>query len=182
MSPRRLLAGLLAAAFAACATAPAQAQITHDGQVRNGFPHRDGPFSAMMIFIPHSELAEFDKPADQAPNVSMLRTARAGDVVAIKIVFDNPEPRDKAFIDITYDLKITGPDGAIYSDTDHKGLEAVRGEVWSPTAGVYDNRVAVVAVGFEPQDRLGVYTATAVLHDNNANRHVPLTAEIELTK
>jgi hypothetical protein len=148
-------------------------------QVEDGFPNRNGPLSAIMLFIPQSELAEFDRPADEGPHLSLLHKAHVGDVVAIKIMFAGAQNGADGAMDVTYDLKVTQPDGAVYSNTDEKGLAAVKSVPSEPTF-VYDNRLVVVALRFEDKDLKGVYRAQAILHDNASGRDIPLTAEIEL--
>ena len=180
MKTRRIFAVLLTLGIAT--SVPAVARDESGLPVKQGFADRDGPFSAMMLFIPHSELPEFDKPSDQGPHITNLRTAKVGDVVAVKIVFDNPQANSDGIIDVTYDVKVTAPNGEVYSGADHQGLEAIRVHVGSDTIGVFDNRAQTLALRLEAKDLPGTYKATAVLHDNIAGRHVPLRAEIELKK
>lgn len=146
--------------------------------VMDGFPNRDGPLSAIVLIIPEAELAEFDKPFDQAPNLSLMHSARVGEVVALKILFAWPQRDADGAIDVTYDVKIIGPDGKPYGE-EYKGLEAIRHKV-GPTNGVFDNVRAILKLSFEPSDARGVYRFVVVLHDNNGDRHIPMTADLEL--
>jgi len=148
-------------------------------EVRNAFPDQNGPMSAMMLFIPEAELKEFDRPPEEAPHLSLLSSAHTGDIVMIKIVFNGAQGDAEGRLDVTYDLKVTQPDGALYDNTDEKDLPAVKGAKADNDA-VFDNRASVVGLRFEAKDLRGTYTATAVLHDKVSGRDIPLSAEIEL--
>jgi hypothetical protein len=135
----------------------------------------------MIAIIRATDLSEFDKPPDQPPIVNIQSSARVGDVVAVKLMFMGAERDANGRIDLTYDIRILAPDGAVYSGADHKGLPAAQGPI--PTdAGVLDNRVAVVAIRFEAKDLPGPYKVEATLHDNIGKRDLPLSASIELLK
>ena len=174
----RLALGLLLAVTLGAASPVVPSAPRVEAPKTAAFPHRDGPLQAMMVFIPKAQVAEFDKPYDQAPHITPLKTAKVDDVVAVKIIFIGPQANAAGDIDMTYDITILGPDGKPYGEP-HKGLEAGRGPM-GPVNAVFDNRVAVLMIRFEAQDAKGVYRAVGVLHDNVGGRHLPVEAEIEL--
>ena len=155
------------------------AEADSHARAESVFPDQNGPLSAALVIIPVAQLSEFDKPSDQGPEITPVKTAKVGDVVAIKILFIGAQGDAKGLVDVTFDIKVTQPDGQIYSDTDEKGLVALPPVPADDTA-VFDNRVTVVALRFEDKDARGAYTVTATLHDNVAKRDIPLTAVINL--
>lgn len=182
MKPQAILAMVLAlglggGAVAAPTPASPPAAAAQAPIELNGFPNRDGPLTAMLLIIPEAELAEFDKPFDQAPRLSLLHSARVGETVALKILFTSPQRDADGMIDLTYDVKIIGPDGMPYGD-EYTGLEAIRHQV-RPDGAVFDNVRAILKLSFEPGDARGVYRFVVVLHDNNGDRHIPMTIDLE---
>jgi hypothetical protein len=171
-----VLMGLNLIAGAALANGVSRPQVP---QVDDGFPDRNGPFSAVMLFIPQAELTEFDKPATEGPLLTKLSQAKVGDIVAVKIMFAGAEANADGLLDVTYDLTVTQPDGKIYSEVENTDLPAIQGIPAAPDM-IFDNRMAVVMVRFESKDQRGLYTARAVLHDNVSRRDIPLTAKVEL--
>jgi len=114
MKPQAILAMVLGPrpgrrAVAAPTPASPPAAAAQAPNELNGFPNRDGPLTAMLLIIPEAELAEFDKPFDQAPRLSLLHSARVGETVALKILFTSPQRDADGMIDLTYDVKIIGP-------------------------------------------------------------------------
>jgi len=189
---RILTAGLAAAGFYLSAVAvmaaetappkpailiPEQPTTTQYASV-NGFPDHNGAFSAMMIVIPEAELAQFNTPGGNR-QLSRVNRAEAGAMLAIKLVFTGLSADRNGNGEVTYDLKVLGPDGQVYAGSNYRRLEAVRGPLGSGK-GVFDNRTKVVNLVFEPQDPPGVYTIQAVAHDEVAELDVPLTAMVEL--
>ncbi|HKQ50297.1 MAG TPA: hypothetical protein VJZ71_19645 [Phycisphaerae bacterium] len=145
---------------------------------KDALPHKDGPFSADLYVMADKEMAEFDKPVDDAPRIGHKSTAKRGDIVGIKIVFGGIELADDLNANVTYDLKILNPDGDVYEEADLKDLEALSGKI--PTRfRVFDNRL-VIKIRFEPHDKLGVYKISATIRDKIGDKSVSLTREIEL--
>lgn len=175
--PALLALSLVAGPAAAAASAPGAPTPAPAPVVQNSFPNRDGPLSAMLAIIPDAQLAEFDKPYEQAPHITPLHSAKVGEVVALKVIFAGPKLDAEGAVDVTYDVKVIGPDGKLYGDA-HEGLEAFRYKAGSPDA-VFDNVRAILKLRFEPKDARGVYRFVVVLHDNNGGRHIPMTADLE---
>lgn len=173
---RALLAALTLLAVAAPATAslaqvpPAQAQ---------GFPTRDGPLSGMLMILPEEQEAEFDKPYDQPPTVTPLKTVRIGQSVVLKLVFIGPQPDADGMIDLTYDLRIIRPNGRVSEGGGLNGLPALRIMAEHPEA-VFDNRGAIIKVTYEPGDPEGTWRYEATLRDNVSGRTLKLVAEVQL--
>ena len=146
---------------------------------KTGFPDHNGDFSAMVIVIPQSQLAEFDKADGGARQISRVNRAEPGAQLAIKLVFTGLAIDSNGNGEVTYDLKVLTPDGQIYAASDYSHLAAVRGQVGDGRR-VFDNRTKVVLMSFDPQDKPGIYTIKAVARDEVAEREVPLVTTIEL--
>ncbi|MBW8882486.1 MAG: hypothetical protein JF615_14025 [Asticcacaulis sp.] len=132
----------------------------------------------MLVIIPESEVAEFNKPAGSERHLDRVARAEAGAVLAIKLVFVGIQADWENHVDLNYDLIITGPDGKTYGEEYH-GLSGVKGKVAS-VEGVFDNRNKVVLMQFEPNDQPGVYVVKAVLHDRVGGRDLELQTQVEL--
>jgi len=142
--------------------------------------HSDGPFTARMAMISRDNLSEFDKPSDQGVRLEVLHTAKVGDVVIAKILFAEMALKDDLTADVDFDIKITAPDGSVYSGMDETGLPALQGRL-ATAHSFYDNN-AMVGIRFEAKDLPGVYHTHVVLHDRVGRHDIPLDADIELTK
>lgn len=145
---------------------------------RGSMPHMDGPLSADLFVMDDKELAEFDKPVDEAPRIGHKSTAKRGDIVGIKIVFAGIELADDLKADVVYDLKVLDPDGGLYDETDLKGLKALSGKI--PTRFRVFNNMDLVKIRFEPKDKLGTYQISATIRDKVGDRAVSLERTIEL--
>ncbi len=146
---------------------------------RLGFPDHDGPFSAMMIVIPQTELDEFNGDNGGSRHLDRVSRAEAGAVLAVKLVFVGVQGDWNGNANLTYDLQVLAPDGQVYAGSDYKNLDALHGRIGTGQ-GVFDNRGKIVLMQFEDQDAPGVYTLKAVIHDNVAHRNVPLQTSVEL--
>jgi hypothetical protein len=144
-----------------------------------GFPDRNGPFSAMLVVIPETELAEFAKPATANRSLSRVARAEPGAKLAIKVLFTGPAGDLNSVGKVTMDLKILAPDGAVYANSDYKDLPVWLGSV-GQGRGVFDNRDRVPVVTFEPKDMPGVYTIKATLRDRFSQRDIALQQTVEL--
>lgn len=143
-----------------------------------GFPDRNGNLSGMMFVIPAKEMTAFtDKSEDR--QLDRVSRAEAGADLAIKLVFTGVKPDPNGVVNLTYDLKITGPDGKLYGTSDYHSLVAVIGQV-GPEQALYDNRAQVIHLQFDPKDKPGAYRIDAVLHDRIAGIDLPLTTQVEM--
>lgn len=143
-----------------------------------GFPNKNGPFSALMLVIPAEELIEFDKPSDQGLQLSQVTRAETGAQLAVKIVFMGMGLDAEQKASVVYDLKIIGPDGKIYDESDYHGLTGIKSTIANPTA-VFDSGPEVVMLKFEPKDMAGVYTLKATVRDEVSGRSVALSYSLE---
>lgn len=140
----------------------------------------DGDFTAELLLMDEVGMQEFAKPVDEVPRMSSMSTAKRGDVVGIKLVFAGIALKDDLNADVRYDLKILDPDGQIYDKSDVKDLEGLSRKV--PTRfRIFDN-LQVVAIKFEPKDKLGKYKILCALHDKVGKKSVKLEKEITLEK
>jgi hypothetical protein len=144
-----------------------------------GFPDRNGPFSAMLVVIPETELAEFNKPATSNRSLSRVARAEPGAKLAIKVLFTGPAGDLNSVGKVTMDLKILAPDGAVYANSDYKDLPVWLGGI-GQGRGVFDNRDRVPIVTFEPKDTPGVYTIKATLRDRFSQRDIALQQTVKL--
>lgn len=141
-------------------------------------PDCDGDFCATLALISEENLKELDKPYDQGPVLTELREAKTGDHIAVVFAFGGMALADDLTADVTYDLKVVRPDGALY-DKEHKDLPALKRKVPQRFV-VFDNRPAIVLLRFEPKDARGTYRVEAVMKDNIGGKTVKLAKEIAL--
>lgn len=144
------------------------------------FPAQHGDFSAMLLITDEKQLEEFKKPSSQGMHFNEMKTAKRGDIAAVKIVFAGMELSNDLQANVDFDLKVLAPDGSVYDKVDLKKLEALKKKV-PVRFRVYDNS-AFLKIRFEPKDMAGKYTIIAEIRDNVGKKHIPLTGEIELTE
>jgi hypothetical protein len=177
------VAGVWMAAGMASAQAPTvvvpNSTATTSYEADAGFPDRNGPFSAMLVVIPETELVQFSKPATANRSLSRVARAEPGAKLAIKVLFTGPAGDLNAVGKVTMDLKILAPDDTIYANSDYKDLPVWLGTV-GQGRGVFDNRDRVPVVTFEPKDKPGVYTIKATLRDRFSQRDIALQQMVEL--
>jgi hypothetical protein len=187
-----LLIAFAALPLAAQATVTPQAQpdskpaiLLPDGSTQTtqydptqGFPNRKGDLSGMLIVIPAKEMAAFTDTSDDR-QIDRVSRAEAGAGLAIKLVFTGVKPDANGVANLTYDLRVTGPDGQLYAKSDYHNLVAAIGQV-GPKQAVYDNRAQVIQLQFDPGDAPGSYKIDAVLHDRIAKIDLPMTTSVEL--
>ncbi|MDQ0392210.1 hypothetical protein [Labrys monachus] len=141
-------------------------------------PDHDGEFSAEMemMRLPEGNSApEMPKPvsADGGP-----QTARRGDTIGISVLFSGMALAPDLSADVSYDMKVTGPDGVIDSRSTQTDVQALKQKV--PTRfNVLDSR-STVSLHFEPDDKSGVYRVDILLKDNIGGRKVALSRSVEL--
>jgi hypothetical protein len=143
-------------------------------------PNRDGQFCAMMTLMAEKDLEEFDKPSDVPIRINSVSKAKRGDIIAITFVFSGMELTDDLRAHVVYDLKIVGPDGELYEDTDLKSQEATRRKLI--TRFKFYHNDSMVMIRFEPKDKLGEYKFTAELRDLIGKKKTSFHAELELAE
>jgi hypothetical protein len=172
-----MAAGLVSAQTPTITVPNSTATTSYDASA--GFPDRNGPFSAMLVVIPETELAEFNKPATANRSLSRVARAEPGAKLAIKVLFTGPAGDLNSVGKVTMDLKILAPDGAVYANSDYKDLPVWLGGI-GQGRGVFDNRDRVPIVTFEPKDTPGVYMIKATLRDRFSQRDIALQQTVEL--
>ncbi|MBP2158965.1 MULTISPECIES: hypothetical protein [Asticcacaulis] len=172
-----MMAGLALAQTPTIAVPNSTATTSYDAGA--GFPDRNGPFSAILVVIPETELAEFNKPSTANRSLSRVARAEPGAKLAIKVLFTGPAGDLNSVGKVTMDLKILAPDGTIYANSDYKDLPVWLGSI-GQGRGVFDNRDRVPVVTFEPKDKPGIYTIQATLRDRFSQRDIALKQTVEL--
>ena len=162
-----LLSPTLVLMACADASAPAASEVSSERQ-----------FDAKLIMMPEAQLPEFDKPSDQIPHVELMSRAKVGDRVALKLVFHSMALREDTSCDVTFDIKVTKPDGSPYSGTAHENLLALKGAIPNPN-NMY-NSDTVLVLEFEPDDPLGKYAIEVVIRDNIGQTDLTLKENITL--
>jgi hypothetical protein len=156
-----------------------QTTTTTDYNPAQGFPDRNGRFSAMLVVVPQQELTQFAKPSGEGRQLSRVNRAEAGAVLAIKVLYTGLAADKNGNGEVTYDVQVYQPDGTLYAGSDYHHLAGSRGPIGDGQA-VYDNREKVVLIQFEPQDKPGIYTIKATARDEVAQLAVPLQTQVEL--
>src|SRR5262249_18367792 len=73
----------------------------------------DGDFTAALFIMDQADLGEFDKPQDEAPVIKGKKTAKVGDIVAIKVIFAGVQLTDDLKAAVDYDIKVLDPDNEL---------------------------------------------------------------------
>lgn len=181
MSIRKAIGSLAALLLAAIFVPTARADITPPAPPAtqaDALPYKNGPLSAVAIFIPDSEVSEFEKPPHETPRVTRIHSLKVGETAALKLIFKGPQLDAEGRIDVTFDVDFIRPDGKLVDGGSLKGLPAFQGPVPIPEA-IFDNLIAVPKMSFEATDPKGFYKAVIILHDNIGGRDIPMTTEIE---
>jgi len=106
--------------------------------------NKDGEFSAMLLTMDEESMKEFRKPTDVPLKLDVIKTARRGDIIGIKIAFTGIALAEDLTADVVFDLKILDPDGEIYDETDLKDLEALKRRI--PTRFRFFNNAETVMI------------------------------------
>lgn len=155
---------------------PAMAQRIQD-KAPQGFPHKDGPFSAMLMVLDQESLKEFEKPSSEGLYLQAKNKVKRGETVLVKIGFMGMQLDMNMNADVTYDFKILDPDGKT-AVNEARGVLALSGKVVNPF--MVFNTQSHIDVGFEESDKSGVYKFVATITDNIGKRSIPLEAQVEL--
>jgi len=137
-------------------------------------------FWAKLLVMREADLAEFEKPSDQGPEIRFLETAKRGDVIALQLIFTHMTLRPDQSADVSFDISITRPDGKLYGGSAHKGVEALNQPVFERER--IFNSGATLMIGFEPDDPLGVYDIKMTVNDNVGGHQILLTEDITLVE
>lgn len=172
-----ILATALASAALAETTPPAAPKVQPPAPTElRQFPNRNGPLSAIAMFIPADQISEFDKPANETPRVTRVHSVGINEKVALKVMFMGPQVDANGNAYVTFDFKFMDKDGKVAGGADMKDLVALRGKV-TPNA-VYDNIMAVPVISFDAEDDKGPRQALVVLHDKIGGRDISMTVDL----
>jgi hypothetical protein len=156
-----------------------QAMITRVEAQRLVTNDCDGEFCGLLALINANDLKELDKPSDETPAFHEMHFVKPGANVAVTLAFTGMSLADDLSADVSYDIKIVRPDGALYADGEHKDLTALKSKV-AQRFRLYDNRSGLLTISFEPTDPRGLYQVEAVLKDNIGGKTVTLRKGITL--
>ena len=167
---------LLLACLPLCSAPAVFAHETHVHKIEQ----TDTQFWAQLIVVSEADAAEFDRLAEPGPDITRVETAKIGDVVAFKLIFSQMTLRPDQSADVSFDIEITQPDGALYGGGGHKNVTALSQPVLD--RGRIFNSGATLFIGFEPEDPLGVYEIKMTVLDKVGGHQVSLEETINLVK
>jgi hypothetical protein len=142
-------------------------------------PDHDGDFAGSIATLKLPE-----KPDLQSPAIAGLdatkgpQTARRGETIGVTLLFSGMALADDLSADVSYDIKVTEPDGTIDPSSSQTGVAALKEKV-PARFNVLDSR-STFSIHFEPGDKVGPYRIDVLLKDNIGGKKVALTRSIEL--
>ena len=137
-------------------------------------------FKAKLLVMEEGTLVEFEKPADEVPHIREVGTAKIGDVIALKLIFTGMDLRANNTAEVVFDIAITQPDGTPYGGGVHENVIALKQEIFERDR-VF-NSDAVLVIGFEPEDPLGVYDIQMNVRDIVGGHELSLAETITLVE
>lgn len=171
---RHIVAALFFVVLMAAGTAQAQ-RMPHGIQP---FPHRDGPFSAMLMILDEKNYEELNKPGEGV-RLGAMKEAKRGERIYIVIGFMGIGLNYDMTADVTFDFRLLDPSGKQVGD-ENKDIPALRTKIDNP-AMVFHSQPQV-SFAFDETDRPGSYTIEAVIRDNVNKTSVPLKETIALVE
>lgn len=145
------------------------------------FTNKDGDFSAMLAITGEEALSQFEKPTDQGIELKDLAKVKPDQKFLINVMFMGMALADDLNADVTFDLKITAPDGTLFfKDANMKDIEALKRKV-PMRYKIFDNK-NYVKIAFGANDKPGKYSIAATVKDNVGRKKVELVKEIELVR
>ncbi len=149
------------------------------GAEERAFDARDGSFSAHVVVTSKESLEEYKKPSNQGVKLEVLNQIKANQEIAINILFMGMALDANKKCDVTYDVKLVGPDGKT-SGLDDKNAVALQQVITEPNL-VFNSR-SIPVIAFDSSDKLGTYKVIARVKDNVGKKEVPLVSEVKLIK
>lgn len=142
-------------------------------------PDRDGDFSGTIAML---KLPDKPAPGGSAPEATALSgempQARRGDTIGVTMLFSGMGLQKDLSADVSYDIKVTGPDGSVDPRSAQQGVTALKDKVGG-RFNLVDSR-STLSIHFETDDKPGPYRIDVLLKDNVGGRKVALTRSIEL--
>jgi hypothetical protein len=140
----------------------------------------DGDFSGQIatVMLPDATRTNADAISSRLSVDSGPQTARRGDTVGVTVLFSGMALADDLSADVSYDIKVTAPDGTIDDHSSKTDVRALKEKI--PTRfNVLDSR-STLSIHFEPDDKSGPYRIDVLLKDNIGGHKVALSKSIEL--
>ncbi|QEM68260.1 hypothetical protein FO488_08850 [Geobacter sp. FeAm09] len=157
-----------------------------DGRwLRNGIPAVNSEASktvngfgaSVLITADPDWESTWNTPSEAVPSFLVVQNLKRGEQASILVFFANPALDAAGTVDVTFDLKITGPDKKA---TENRGLKGFAGTLAGPPTHIYLAANVVRFVG-EPADPLGEWVVEVVVHDNHRHVSIPLRTRFTLT-
>lgn len=141
-------------------------------------PDHDGDFSGEIATVKLTEGETVHEALNPVSVDNGPQTVRRGDTIGVTVLFSGMELAPDLTADVSYDMKVTGPDGVVDSRSTQTDVQALKQKIPS-RFNVLDSR-STVSIHFEPDDKSGVYRIDILLKDNVGRRKVALSRSIEL--
>ena len=142
-------------------------------------PDRDGDFSGTIAMLKLPDTPATDGNASEAIALSgAMPQARRGDTIGVTVLFSGMGLHKDLSADVSYDIKVTGPDGSVDPRSTQQGVTALKDKVGG-RFNLVDSR-STLSIHFEPGDKPGPYRIEVLLKDNVGGRKVMLSRSIEL--
>ena len=129
---------------------------------------------AVLRMLPESDAA--DGMAMAGPDGP--HTARRGETIGVTVLFSGMQLADDLSADVSYDIKVTAPDGKVDPNSSQSGVAALKDKI-PGRFNVLDSR-STLSIHFEPEDKPGPYRIDVLLRDNIGGKKVALSRSIEL--
>lgn len=142
-------------------------------------PYYDGDFSGLIATLKLPDNASANTAVIGAAEVANSpQTARRGETIGVTVLFSGMQLTNDLSADVSYDIKVTGPDGTVDPRSTQNSVTALKERV--PTRfNVLDSR-STLSIHFEPNDKAGSYRIDVLLKDNVGGKKVALTRSIVL--
>ncbi len=132
--------------------------------------------SFLITDRPEEFFRAWNKPSEGV-RVDTTSKARRGIPIVGAVVFEGCAPDAAGLCDVVMDFELKDPRGALYHE--QRGVE-----FWNakppPPEGRIELGTGYLAMVFEPDDPVGVYTATVTIRDRNSKTNVSASKELEL--
>lgn len=143
-------------------------------------PNQKDDFSAMLIPTDIESVKQFNAPSASGVTIDQKTQVKAGEQVALNIVFSGMELGPDLKGDVTYDMEVLSPEGKVYDNFSEKNLEALKSRV--PVRFRMFHVGTYPVIKFGPEDKPGKYKVNTTLHDNVGKKKITWDTEIELVK
>jgi hypothetical protein len=137
-----------------------------------------GDFGAQLFLTESAQFFEdWNKP--DTPRLPTLEKARRNVPIFAAILFVDPGVDASGAANVTCDITVRKPDGAVYGE--QKGVVGWKGNYNVPAHNLQLTE-GRMGIRIEPQDPSGVYTVDVVVRDNIRKIELPLKTTFEIPK